>query len=439
MDRSTENTNPEVEQKMRCHKRTADAETDPRDEFCRASPATSAATDSTKREVKMLRSQTDIIQERKDVKRKQKDPIEDDKGGNLNEPRRSKLTSPPHQWISMKRLLNVENSLAFGIEMLPAFSKSSYSFSSYYSLPASHTASSSSSLSVSQTHKSRDQRHGPNLSFLPPIDKGLFALLRDADFYCSTKTYTLAVGSLNTALQTVLVPRSVLTADWLYCLLGGTESHISTQLKLYWQAMLYKAQAKEKDVSVMYTPYTGEPADKDISQAEEAFVKHHPTFTGFIYTDPRGGHVLPQTTDWLSAPGVTKHYLITMGFRRREDGLFLKKMHSRIWPSFTGVCAGSGLIEWLQYSSLLFKLGDHREHSTILHCCQAQLVTAPYLPQISTQQEITLVGCLEDLIHSLGRKYLHKKAQRHQCRRNTDKVQIKQMTYKYLKLMNKRR
>eukprot|EP00064_Thunnus_orientalis_P009765 superscaffoldBa00001261_g9791 len=185
--------------------------------------------------------------------------------------------------------------------------------------------------------------------------------------------------------------KSVLTADWLYCLLGGTERHISTQLKLYWQAMLYQAQATEKDVTVMYTPYTGELTDKDISQAEEAFMKYHPTFTDFIYTDPRGGHVLPQTTDWLSVPAVPKHYLITLGFRRREDGLFLKKIHSRICPSFTGVCAGSGLIEWLQYSSLLFKLGYHREHSTILHHCQAQLATAPYLPQISTQQENTLI------------------------------------------------
>ncbi|XP_042271656.1 spermatogenesis-associated protein 16-like isoform X4 [Thunnus maccoyii] len=570
-DRSTENTNLEVDQKMRRHKRTADPETDQRAKFCPASPTTSVETDSTEQEVKRLKRRTNVIQERKDVK---KEPIDDDKGGKQNKrtPGRSKLTSPPRQWISVKRLLNVENSLAFGMEMLPAFSKSLYPS---YSLPASlpsHTASSfSSSLSVSQVHKSRDQRHGPNLSFLPPIDRGLFALLRDADFYCSTKTYTLSVGSLNTALQLIskghvlndmqcadpedidlvisyiqarlvvcylrmkkpqlalehahrsiqLNPRhfqnhlrqaavyrmlgkpcqaakSVLTADWLYCLLGGTERHISTQLKLYWQAMLYQAQATEKDVTVMYTPYTGELTDKDISQAEEAFMKYHPTFTDFIYTDPRGGHVLPQTTDWLSVPAVPKHYLITLGFRRREDGLFLKKIHSRICPSFTGgkekllspkqqkkmdeeetwklcekyekilpvldlmqatqinsgVCAGSGLIEWLQYSSLLFKLGYHREHSTILHRCQAQLATAPYLPQISTQQENTLlqalltdimdelggqrsstervwnkmlkVGWLEDLIHSVGRKYLRKKAQRHLCReKNKDKAKGK--------------
>ncbi|CAK6969720.1 spermatogenesis-associated protein 16-like isoform X5 [Scomber scombrus] len=333
MDRGPENTNLEVDQKMTRHKRTADPDTDQRTKFCRASPTTSAQTDSTERRDKRLKRRIDVTQERKD---EQKKPARDDKGRNRNEPTpsRSELTCPPRQWISLKRILNVENSLVFGMEMLPAFSKTSHCFSSSSSssssLPASlpsHTAS-SSSLSVSQAHKSMDQRHGPNLSFLPPIDKGLFALLRDANFYCGTKAYTTAVGSLNTALQLVskghvlndmrradpddinlvisniqarLVVcylrmkkpllalehghRSALTADWLYCLLGGTERHISTQLKLYWQAMLFEAQTKVKDiVSVMYTSNTGVVTNKDISQAEETFVKHHPTFTDFIFT-----------------------------------------------------------------------------------------------------------------------------------------------------------
>ncbi|XP_054861736.1 spermatogenesis-associated protein 16-like [Amphiprion ocellaris] len=56
----------------------------------------------------------------------------------------------------------------------------------------------------------------------------------------------------------------------------------------------------------------------------------------------------------------------------------------------SGVHVGSGLIEWLQYGSLLVKLGYHREHTVIMHRCQAQLATAPYLSQITTQQENTL-------------------------------------------------
>lgn len=68
------------------------------------------------------------------------------------------------------------------------------------SLP-SHAAPSPFLFSGSLAHKSRDQRHGLNLSFLPSIDKGLFVLLQGANFYCSVKTYTMTISSLYTALQ----------------------------------------------------------------------------------------------------------------------------------------------------------------------------------------------------------------------------------------------
>uniref|UniRef100_A0A3Q1FDE0 Spermatosis associated 16 n=1 Tax=Acanthochromis polyacanthus TaxID=80966 RepID=A0A3Q1FDE0_9TELE len=407
--------------------------------------------------------------------------------------------------FSFKRLLNMENCLAFGMEMLPIYSKSSpfFSSSSHQASQPSHTATSASSLSGSQAHKSSDQSHGPNLNFLPPIDKGLFVLLRDANLYCRKKTYTDAVSSLHTALQltskgqvlrdsqcadpeeiqlvisyiqtklvvcylrmnksqlalehahrldlsisltncflSLCVIRSVLTADWLYCLLGGTERHISTQLKLYWQAMLYEAQLREKDISVMYTPYSGEPTAKDIDQAQEGCMKQHPAFTDLIFTDPKGDHIQPQTTQWLSAPAVPQHYLITLGFRRRQDGVFLKRLYPDLCPKLPGlspmephelvetykkvlpildlmqatkinvsVHVGSGLIEWLQYGSLLVKPGYHREHTAIVHRCQAQLATAPYLSQITTQQENTLVSsCVVcRFVISQYRTFLYKK------------------------------
>ncbi|XP_040895419.1 spermatogenesis-associated protein 16-like [Toxotes jaculatrix] len=517
---------------MRCNKRAAVPEPDQTPKSCRASLSTPPA-ESTGREVKRLKRRIDIGQERRDVNKEEKKDIKHDKGEKQTDciPRRS------NQWISVRRLQKVENSLAFGMEMLRDFNKPSPSFSSSSYLQASipsHTVPPYSFLSGIQAHKARESGHGPNLSFLPPIDKRLFVLLRDANMYCSKKTYKAAITSLCTALQLsseghVLkdthcadpedinlvfsyiqarlvvcylkmrkpqlalihahrsiqlnpshfqnhlrqaavyrmlgkpcqAAKSVLTADWLYCLLGGTERHISKQLKLYWQAMLCKARLTEKDISVIYTPYSGGPTAKDISQAAEACMKQHPGFTDFIYTDPRGGHILPQTTDWLSASAVPQNYLITLGFRRREDGLFLKKIYSRIWPFLpdireegvllrpqqqqkqevesqklcdmyktilpildlmqatqinSGVCVGSGLIEWLQYGSLLLKLGYHREHSTIMHRCQAQLATAPYLPQINTQQENTLVCQLEDRIHSVERTYFCKKVQLHQCR-----------------------
>lgn len=58
----------------------------------------------------------------------------------------------------------------------------------------------------------------------------------------------------------------------------------------------------------------------------------HPALS--FFSDPRGGHVLPQTTDLLSAPDLAPHYPITLGFRK--DSLILKK--SNIWPSLLGVC-----------------------------------------------------------------------------------------------------
>uniref|UniRef100_A0A3B4WIV6 Spermatosis associated 16 n=1 Tax=Seriola lalandi dorsalis TaxID=1841481 RepID=A0A3B4WIV6_SERLL len=450
--------------KMRCNKRTADPETDQTPKSHRTSPATTPA-ESTGQEVKRLKRQSDISQEKKDVKKKD---IEDDKG-------EKQTDCVPQQSISLKKLWNVENSLALGKEMLPVFNKSSSSSSLQTYLP-SHTVS-SSSLSRSQAHKSRELSLGPNLSFLPPIEKELFTLLTDANLYCRTRRYAVAVKSLCTALQLsskghvlkdthcadpndIELVFSYIEARLVVCYLRMKKPQLAlihahrisarsamilelmfflntSKHKLSWD-MLSKAQLME-GISVIYIPYHGDPTAKDISQAIKTSIKQHPAFTGFIYTDPRGGHVLPQTTDWLSAGAVPQRYLITLGFRRREDGIFLKKMYSRIWPSLPGpctlcvetqkirdmyekilpildlmqttqinvsVCVGSGLIEWLQYGSLLLKLGYHREHSTILHCCQAQLTTAPYLPQISTQQENTplLQALLTDIMDELGRR-----------------------------------
>lgn len=55
-------------------------------------------------------------------------------------------------------------------------------------------------------------------------------------------------------------------------------------LSLLPQAMLHQAQLKEEGISVMYTPYSGDPTAEHISQAEEAFIKQNSAFTDFIYT-----------------------------------------------------------------------------------------------------------------------------------------------------------
>lgn len=50
--------------------------------------------------------------------------------------------------------------------------------------------------------------------------------------------------------------------------------------------------------------------------------------------DTQGLHVLPQTADWSSFP--PQQYLLTLGFKNKEDGKFLEKVSSRKLPTFTG-------------------------------------------------------------------------------------------------------
>ncbi|XP_029904645.1 spermatogenesis-associated protein 16-like [Myripristis murdjan] len=260
------------------------------------------------------------------------------------------------------------------------------------------------------------------------------------------------------------------------------------------QAMLEEALTAEEQVSVMFTPHSGDPTAEDVSRAEDAFRKQHPAFTAFIYTEPTGGHILPPTTDWLSA-APPQLYLLTLGFRRAEAGRFLQNLHARAWPSLTGldvigprmplnperrwedeavncklcdvyknrilpvldlmqatridagVCVGSGLIERLQYSSLLAKAGLHREYGAVLQRCQARLATAPYLQEGGAQRagvplqalltdimdelggrrsdaervwnKVLKVGWWEDLIYTTEKKYLGRKTLRN---KNKDKI-----------------
>lgn len=52
------------------------------------------------------------------------------------------------------------------------------------------------------------------------------------------------------------------------------------------------------------------------------------------FSDTQGLHVLPQTADWSSFP--PQQYLLTLGFKNKEDGKFLEKVSSRKLPTFTG-------------------------------------------------------------------------------------------------------
>lgn len=70
--------------------------------------------------------------------------------------------------------------------------------------------------------------------------------------------------------------------------------------------------------------------------------------------------MLPQTVDWSSFP--PQQYLLTLGFKNKEDGKFLEKLSSRKLPTFTG--KSHGLIIILQCCS---KAGTVHSSANLIH------------------------------------------------------------------------
>ncbi|ROI84211.1 Spermatogenesis-associated protein 16 [Anabarilius grahami] len=215
-------------------------------------------------------------------------------------------------------------------------------------------------------------------------------------------------------------------ADYIYWLSGGNNRHISKLIKLYWQGLLEEALTMEKNFSVMFTPWFGKPSSNTIEKAEEAFRKLHPAFTDYIFTDPRGGHLLPQTTDW-SQPSSIQSYFLTLGFRRSKNGDFLGQRSPFTSPSYrdlekmyemqgkkilpvldfikcTKLSVGSGLIERLQYASVLGQLNRFREHTHVLQYTLAELAVAPYLQDISPSDTQLLLALMADTMDTLEGK-----------------------------------
>ncbi|POI32512.1 hypothetical protein CIB84_003736 [Bambusicola thoracicus] len=123
-------------------------------------------------------------------------------------------------------------------------------------------------------------------------------------------------------------------ADYMYWLTGGTEQRISKLIKLYWQAMIEEAITREESFSVMYTPFVTKVKVDNRDKMTDVFTKKHPGYTQHIFTDPRGLHILPQTTEWSSSP--PQQYLLTLGFRNKQIGKILEKLPSRKLPIFSG-------------------------------------------------------------------------------------------------------
>ncbi|KAM9128225.1 spermatogenesis-associated protein 16 [Pangshura tecta] len=232
--------------------------------------------------------------------------------------------------------------------------------------------------------------------------------------------------------------RSAMTADYMYWLSGGSEQHISKLIKLYWQAMIEEAITREESFSVMYTPFATKAKVDKIDKMKEAFSKKHPDYVEYIYTDPHGLHILPQTADWASLP--PQQYLLTLGFKNKAVGKFLEKISSKKLPSFSehrapfspltredsvrhletigkkilpimdfirgtklteSFSACSGVIEKLQYASLLSRLQRVKEQSQVINQAMAELATIPYLQDISQQDAELLQSLMADAMDTL--------------------------------------
>ncbi|ELK13617.1 Spermatogenesis-associated protein 16 [Pteropus alecto] len=249
--------------------------------------------------------------------------------------------------------------------------------------------------------------------------------------------------------------RSAMIADYMFWLCGGSEQCISKLIKLYWQAMIEEAITRADSFSVMYTPFATKIRADKVEKVKEVFTKTHPAYVEYIYTEPQepqnkriynenlqGLHMLPQTVDWSSFP--PQQYLLTLGFKNKEDGKFLEKVSSRKLPTFTehktpfclltredtvrhmetmgkrilpildfirstqlngSFCACSGVMEKLQYASLLSRLQRVKEQAQVINQVMAELATIPYLQDISQQEAELLQSLMADAMDTLeGRR-----------------------------------
>ncbi|XP_074154308.1 spermatogenesis-associated protein 16 isoform X3 [Sminthopsis crassicaudata] len=311
-----------------------------------------------------------------------------------------------------------------------------------------------------------DSLNGPHFSFLPQIDKWLQVALKDASTCYRQKKYAVAAGQFRTALELcskgaalgkpfeasaedissvasfietklvtcylrmrkpdlalnhahrsiVLNPayfrnhlrqatvfrcleryseaaRSAMIADYMYWLSGGSEQYVSKLIKLYWQAMIEEALTRAESFSVMYTPFATKVRPDKIEKVKEVFTKTHPAYVEYMYTE----HKTPFSP--LTREDAARH-METMG--KRILPILDVIRSTKLNGSFR---ACSGVIEKLQYASLLSRLQRVKEQSQVINQAMADLATIPYLQDISQQDAELLQSLMSDAMDTLeGRK-----------------------------------
>ncbi|XP_031232323.1 spermatogenesis-associated protein 16 isoform X2 [Mastomys coucha] len=382
------------------------------------------------------------------------------------------VTTVPLPHIPLKNIMDVEMKLVYVDE-----EDVSYEFAQPHMCPGLQATGQAATMMPPASLQ--------DVTALPQIDKWLQVALKDASSCYRQKKYAVAAGQFRTALElcskgaalgkpfeahaediasvasfieTKLVTcylrmrkpdlalnhahRSAMIADYMFWLCGGSEHCVSKLIKLYWQAMIEEAITRAEAFSVMYTPFATKIRADKIEKVKEVFMKTHPAYVDCIYTDTQGLHVLPQTADWSSFP--PQQYLLTLGFKNKEDGKFLEKVSNRKLPTYTehktpfspltredtvrhmetvgkrilpildfirstqlngNFHACSGVIEKLHYASLLSRLQRVKEQAQVINQAMAELATVPYLQDISQQEAELLQSLMADAMDTLeGRK-----------------------------------
>uniref|UniRef100_A0A8C2HGU9 Spermatogenesis associated 16 n=1 Tax=Cyprinus carpio TaxID=7962 RepID=A0A8C2HGU9_CYPCA len=313
----------------------------------------------------------------------------------------SPLPAPPH--ISLRDLMEAETKLVFGDEQ---------------DITHKSLASTATQL-MCQAAEIGGPPSGPNLSFLPQTDKWLDVALQDANSYYQQKKYATAASRFTAALELCskgAVFEKPFNANYedICKVASFIESRIVTcYLRKKWPnpALLHSHRSIQLNPicfqnhlgQAMVYGLLGNPYDKNVT------VLH-------LYPDPRGGHLLPQTTNWSqrSKDGDFLHKLL----HKRYLEMIYEMQGKKILPVLdfikstklsVGFSIGSGHIERLQYASVQGQLNRFKEHTHVLHYTLAELVVAPYLQDISPSDTELLRQLLFPLPITLLKNYRWRK------------------------------
>ncbi|RXN22326.1 spermatogenesis-associated 16 [Labeo rohita] len=370
-----------------------------------------------KRKVKKTDSSAPKRSKKNDTPRKDGSP--DYCAGANNE--RNPLPARPR--ISLRDLMEAETKLVFGDEQ---------------DITHKSLASTATQL-MCQAAEIGGPPSGPNLSFLPQIDKWLDVALQDANSYYQQKKYATAASRFTAALELCsrgAVFEKPFNADYedICKVASFIESRIVAcylRMKKPNPALLHSYRSIQLNPirfhnhlrQAMVYRLLGNPCEA----ARRINVRCQRTPSENV---KKQGAMIADYIYWLSG-GNNRHIskLIKLYWQGLlEKALTMEKNFSvmftpwfekpcsntikkaeeafrKLHPAFTDyIFTGSGITERLQYASVLGQLNKFREHTHVLQHTLAELAVAPYLQDISPSDTELLQALMADTMDTLEGK-----------------------------------